>query len=290
MVEMRYEVDVDEIERGIMKPMRKKPGLGKDLRSDVRGFIEEMLKAWETFVTPNEQLQSGEGETKRNTEFRGMPLVFSMDNSGTMRVRARRVHIFPWWHSLHDESGAWATRLRAEKTVMSYREICCDNISEKLSLICEYNRWCDAHVQNSSRELSEGLKRRRAERKRQRDLVREGCYKVEEDILKKYIKGRYFNDRTMILSAHQDFCIFASVYAEKSEYGMYNWFAKDFCMLHSVSGRERILRVRAVEKHQIKKPLTPAMMRDTLELFMRAEDVSSEDKAVIKALITFNGL
>jgi len=44
MVEMRYEVDVDEIERGIMKPMRKKPGLGKDLRSDVRGFIEEMLK------------------------------------------------------------------------------------------------------------------------------------------------------------------------------------------------------------------------------------------------------
>jgi len=51
MVEMRYEVDVDEIERGIMKPMLKKPGLGKDLRSDVRCFIEEMLKAWETFVT-----------------------------------------------------------------------------------------------------------------------------------------------------------------------------------------------------------------------------------------------
>jgi len=170
-----------------------------------------------------------------------------MDNSGTMRVRARRVHIFPWWHSLHDESGAWATRLRAEKTVMSYREIRCDNISEKLSLICEYNRWRDAHVQNSSRELSEGLKRRRAERKRQRALVREGCYKVEEDILKKYIKGRYFNDRTMILSAHQDFCIFASVYAEKSEYGMYNWFARILHASQRVWQREDPARARSGE-------------------------------------------
>jgi hypothetical protein len=145
MVEMRYEVDVDEIERGVMKLMRKKPGLGEGIRGDVRGFIEEMLRAWETLVTPNERLQSGEGETERNTGFMGMPMVFSMDNSGTMRVRARRVYIFPWWHSLHDESGAWAARLRAEKAVMSYREIHCDNIGEKLFTVCEYNRWCDAH-------------------------------------------------------------------------------------------------------------------------------------------------
>lgn len=284
---MRYDVDADEIEREVMKLMRK-PDLGKDLKSDVRGFIDEMLRAWKTLVTPNEGVQSGKGETERNTEFRGLSMTFRMDNSGIMRVCARRVRVFPWWHSLHDESSAWAVKLRAEKTVMSFRNVYCENIAEKLSMVCEYNRW--AQLQNSSRELSEGLKRRRAERKRQRELVMDGYYKVEGDILKKYIKDRYVKDKIMILSAHQDFCIFASVYAEKSEYGAYDWFAKDFCMLHSVSGRERILSVRAVEKHQIKKPLTPAMMRDTLDLFLRAEDVNSEDKAVIRALITFEGL
>lgn len=285
MVRLRFDVDAEGIKREILGLMEQELGKRRGLvdKEQVEALVDEAIRACTDLVPPRK------GESSREVCFIGHQFLFGMYTTRILFLvhsKSQRIYVFPEWHSMHRCTARYAAVMKEKTHVMSPKTFYCRDLAHKLSSVILYDECRRA----GERELSEGLKKRKEKRKRQRELVREGCYDVEEDILKEYIKERYVRGRIMIQYRSREFCLFSEIYGDEDERGYHQWFVNKVYALHRVSGEERLLSAYPEKGLVAEKALSRRQIYPLLKMFARSDEVNEEDRRMIRMLIAFEEL